>query len=291
MNPLRRNIPLVGVHFRALLAPVTVSLYGAKSWQLGKPECGVLEVRVFEQCPLQLRFPQHRTLEIGAHQVCALEIGAIKQRPLQPCKLAWRNTACCRFACRRSALARSARSKCALGNCAPCRLAPCRSGHHQGAHDAEEGGCLACNAAGLRSIPLRMTGSSPSCARSSRARGCAAMSRSTISVRSAGVASASHAQSAAGRGHASPGARFGIGYSASMEASHALNPWGPDSPQRAALFSRRVSELFCANTVIRATRFPSRSLTSSVVLGLGVGALTRQRYRYEKRLFGHSQTL
>ena len=34
LNPLRGNIPLVGVHFRALLAPVTVFLHGAKSWQL-----------------------------------------------------------------------------------------------------------------------------------------------------------------------------------------------------------------------------------------------------------------
>ena len=46
--------------------------------QLGKPECGVLEVRVFEQCPLQLRFPQRCILEIGAHQVRALEISTLK---------------------------------------------------------------------------------------------------------------------------------------------------------------------------------------------------------------------
>src|SRR2546423_13676115 len=41
VNPLRGNIPLVGVHFSALLAPVTVLLYGAKTWQLvvrGYPE-------------------------------------------------------------------------------------------------------------------------------------------------------------------------------------------------------------------------------------------------------------
>src|SRR6516165_11550962 len=34
VDPLRGNIPLAGVHFRALLAPVTVLLHGAKSWQL-----------------------------------------------------------------------------------------------------------------------------------------------------------------------------------------------------------------------------------------------------------------
>ena len=37
VNPLRGNIPLVGVHFSALLAPVTVLLYGAKTWQLVPP--------------------------------------------------------------------------------------------------------------------------------------------------------------------------------------------------------------------------------------------------------------
>src|SRR4029450_11417177 len=40
VNPLRGNIPLAGAHFRALLAPVTVLLYGAKPWQLvplGRP--------------------------------------------------------------------------------------------------------------------------------------------------------------------------------------------------------------------------------------------------------------
>src|SRR4029450_9223549 len=34
VSPLRGNIPLVGVHFSAFLAPVTVLLHGAKSWQL-----------------------------------------------------------------------------------------------------------------------------------------------------------------------------------------------------------------------------------------------------------------
>ena len=34
MDPIERNIPLVRVHFRALLAPVTVLLRCAKSWQL-----------------------------------------------------------------------------------------------------------------------------------------------------------------------------------------------------------------------------------------------------------------
>src|SRR4030095_4852011 len=34
VNPLRGNIPLAGAHFRALLARVTVLLYGAKPWQL-----------------------------------------------------------------------------------------------------------------------------------------------------------------------------------------------------------------------------------------------------------------
>src|SRR5262249_46266367 len=34
VDPLRGNIPLAGVHFRALLAPVIVLLHGAKSWQL-----------------------------------------------------------------------------------------------------------------------------------------------------------------------------------------------------------------------------------------------------------------
>ena len=33
---LRGNIPLAGVHFRALFAPVTVLLHGAKSWQLAR---------------------------------------------------------------------------------------------------------------------------------------------------------------------------------------------------------------------------------------------------------------
>jgi hypothetical protein len=34
IGPLRGNIPLTGVHFSALLAPVTVCLHGAKNWQL-----------------------------------------------------------------------------------------------------------------------------------------------------------------------------------------------------------------------------------------------------------------
>src|SRR5262249_26729863 len=42
VSPLRGNIPLAGVHFRALLAPVTVLLHGAKNWQLVREvvECG-----------------------------------------------------------------------------------------------------------------------------------------------------------------------------------------------------------------------------------------------------------
>src|ERR1044071_338790 len=34
LNPMRGNIPLAGVHLRALLASVTVLLHGAKTWQL-----------------------------------------------------------------------------------------------------------------------------------------------------------------------------------------------------------------------------------------------------------------
>jgi len=34
LGPLRGNIPLTGVHVRALLAPVTLLLHGAKTWQL-----------------------------------------------------------------------------------------------------------------------------------------------------------------------------------------------------------------------------------------------------------------
>jgi hypothetical protein len=34
LDPLRGNLPLAGVHFRALLASVTVLLHGAKAWQL-----------------------------------------------------------------------------------------------------------------------------------------------------------------------------------------------------------------------------------------------------------------
>jgi transposase len=34
LDPMRRNILLVGVRFRALLAPLTVLLHGAKNWQL-----------------------------------------------------------------------------------------------------------------------------------------------------------------------------------------------------------------------------------------------------------------
>src|SRR4029450_12000845 len=39
VNPLRGNIPLAGAHFRALLAPVTGLLYGAKIWQLRQCTC------------------------------------------------------------------------------------------------------------------------------------------------------------------------------------------------------------------------------------------------------------
>src|SRR4029453_2270108 len=46
VNPLRGNIPLAGAHFRALLAPVTVLLYGAKTWQLLDFE---LDVAPFEE--------------------------------------------------------------------------------------------------------------------------------------------------------------------------------------------------------------------------------------------------
>src|SRR4029453_13812577 len=37
IGPLRGNIPLAGVHFRALFAPVTGLLHRAKSWQLHRP--------------------------------------------------------------------------------------------------------------------------------------------------------------------------------------------------------------------------------------------------------------
>src|SRR5256714_10978841 len=40
VNPLRGNIPLVGVHFSALLAPVTVLLYGAKTWPAAETRRG-----------------------------------------------------------------------------------------------------------------------------------------------------------------------------------------------------------------------------------------------------------
>src|SRR5437879_5584176 len=43
VNPLRGNIPLVGVHFSALLAPVTVLLYGAKTWQLYPVELAIAQ--------------------------------------------------------------------------------------------------------------------------------------------------------------------------------------------------------------------------------------------------------